>query len=84
MISFTVDSEKKAMALIDSLRYFTLAESLGAVETLISLPARMTHASIPEARRNLLGITPGLIRISVGIEDGEDLIEDLEQGLASL
>ena len=84
MISFAVESEKKALELIDSLRYFTLAESLGAVESLISLPARMTHASIPEERRNLLGITPGLIRISVGIEDAEDLIEDLEQGLSSL
>jgi cystathionine gamma-lyase/homocysteine desulfhydrase len=84
MISFEIESERKALKLIDSLRYFTLAESLGAVESLISLPARMTHASIPEERRNQLGITPGLVRISVGIEDQEDLLEDLEQGLASL
>lgn len=84
MISFALESEKKALQLIDSLHYFTLAESLGAVESLISLPARMTHASIPEERRKLLGITPGLIRISVGIEDAEDLIEDLEQGLSRL
>lgn len=84
MISFTLDSEEKALKLMDSLRYFTLAESLGAVESLISLPARMTHASIPEERRAQLGITPGLLRISVGIEDAEDLIEDLEQGLAAL
>ena len=63
-------------------RLFTLAESLGAVESLISVPARMTHASIPPERRKELGITDGLVRISVGIEDCEDLLEDLEQALA--
>jgi len=62
--------------------FFTLAESLGAVESLISIPARMTHASIPPERRAELGITDGLIRISVGVEDAADLIEDLEQALA--
>lgn len=81
MISFDVGSEEKADALLAKLRYFTLAESLGAVESLISVPARMTHASIPRERRLELGITDGLVRISVGIEDVEDLIEDLEQGL---
>lgn len=81
MISFDVGSEEKADKLLAKLRYFTLAESLGAVESLISVPARMTHASIPRERRLELGITDGLVRISVGIEDVEDLIEDLTQGL---
>jgi cystathionine gamma-lyase / homocysteine desulfhydrase len=61
-----------------------LAESLGGVETLISLPALMTHASIPAARRLEIGITDGLIRISVGIEDVEDLIADLDKALAAV
>ncbi|TQR12816.1 bifunctional cystathionine gamma-lyase/homocysteine desulfhydrase [Psychrobacillus soli] len=82
MISFDVGSGEKADALLAKLRYFTLAESLGAVESLISVPARMTHASIPRERRLELGIVDGLVRISVGIEDVEDLLEDLAQGLA--
>lgn len=82
IISFDVGSDEKAAALLKKLTYFTLAESLGAVESLISVPARMTHASIPAERRAELGITPGLVRISVGIEDGEDLIDDLKKGLA--
>ena len=81
MISFDVGSEEKADELLAKLRYFTLAESLGAVESLISVPARMTHASIPRERRLELGITDGLVRISVGIEDVEDLLEDLTQAL---
>ena len=83
IISFDVGSDEKAAALLKKLTYFTLAESLGAVESLISVPARMTHASIPAERRAELGITPGLVRISVGIEDVEDLIEDLTKGLNS-
>ena len=70
------------MNYLRSWRDFTLAESLGAVESLISIPARMTHASIPRERRQDLGITDGLVRISVGIEDVEDLLEDLAQALA--
>jgi cystathionine beta-lyase/cystathionine gamma-synthase len=58
-----------------------LAESLGGVETLISHPATMTHASVPAAHRQALGITDGLVRISAGIEDIEDLKEDLAQAL---
>lgn len=81
IISFDVGSADKASQVIKRLKYFTLAESLGAVESLVSVPAQMTHASIPPDRRAQLGITDGLIRISVGIEDYEDLIEDLEQGL---
>lgn len=81
IISFDVGSAEKASDMIRKLNYFTLAESLGAVESLISVPARMTHASIPQERRAQLGITDGLIRVSVGIEDSEDLLEDLEQSL---
>lgn len=81
MISFDVGSKEKAGELLAKLTYFTLAESLGAVESLISVPAQMTHASIPVERRGELGIVEGLVRISVGIEDVEDLIEDLEQAL---
>jgi cystathionine gamma-lyase/homocysteine desulfhydrase len=82
MISFDVGSEQNADELLAKLRYFTLAESLGAVESLISIPARMTHASIPRERRLQLGITDGHVRISVGIEDVEDLLEDLAKALA--
>ncbi|MFE8703256.1 bifunctional cystathionine gamma-lyase/homocysteine desulfhydrase [Cytobacillus sp. FJAT-54145] len=81
MVSFDVGSEENADKLLSKVKYFTLAESLGAVESLISVPARMTHASIPKDRRDELGITDGLIRISVGLEDVEDLIEDLKNGL---
>lgn len=82
MVSFDVGSAEKADQVLNRVHYFTLAESLGAVESLISLPAKMTHASIPKERRDELGITDGLIRISVGLEDVEDLIEDLAQALA--
>lgn len=82
MISFDVGSREKAGELLAKLKYFTLAESLGAVESLISVPAQMTHASIPAERRAELGIGDGLVRISVGIEDVEDLIEDLAEALS--
>jgi cystathionine gamma-lyase/homocysteine desulfhydrase len=81
MVSFDTGSGEKAERLLRKMKLFTLAESLGAVESLISLPAKMTHASIPAERRAELGITDGLVRISVGLEDSEDLIEDLTQGL---
>lgn len=81
MVSFDVGSAKNADKLLSKIHYFTLAESLGAVESLISVPARMTHASIPIERRAELGITDGLVRISVGLEDVEDLIDDLKQAL---
>ncbi|WP_040207892.1 bifunctional cystathionine gamma-lyase/homocysteine desulfhydrase [Neobacillus jeddahensis] len=81
MVSFDVGSAEKADQILSKINYFTLAESLGAVESLISVPARMTHASIPTERRAELGITDGLVRISVGLEDVEDLIEDLAQAL---
>ncbi|MFT9848992.1 bifunctional cystathionine gamma-lyase/homocysteine desulfhydrase [Aneurinibacillus sp. REN35] len=81
MISFDVGSRERAEQVLSRVQIFTLAESLGAVESLISVPAQMTHASIPAERRAELGITDGLIRISVGIEDVEDLIEELERAL---
>lgn len=81
MISFDVGSGERVDKILASTRYFTLAESLGAVESLISVPAKMTHASIPKPRRDELGITDGLIRLSIGIEDADDLIDDLAKAL---
>jgi len=79
MISFELGSYENAKAFLDRLRLCSLGESLGGVETLISHPASMTHGSVPPEMRTRLGITPGLVRISVGIEDGEDLIADVDQ-----
>jgi len=62
-------------------RLFVLAESLGGVESLAEHPARMTHGSIPEAERALLGIGDNLVRLSVGVEEGEDLVRDIEEAL---
>ncbi|UOR13347.1 bifunctional cystathionine gamma-lyase/homocysteine desulfhydrase [Halobacillus amylolyticus] len=81
MISFDVGSGEKADRVLKNTRFFTLAESLGAVESLISVPAKMTHASIPAERRSELGITDGLVRVSIGLEDIEDLKEDFLQAL---
>jgi cystathionine beta-lyase/cystathionine gamma-synthase len=81
MVSFELVSLDAARRLLKAVRLLSLAESLGGVETLISHPATMTHASVPADRRNALGITDGLVRISVGLEDIEDLKEDLEQAL---
>jgi cystathionine beta-lyase/cystathionine gamma-synthase len=83
MVSFELGSLEAARRLLNSVRLMALAESLGGVETLISHPSTMTHASVPEGRRAALGITDGLVRISAGIEDIEDLIEDLAQALDS-
>ena len=82
LISFDVGSLDAARRVLNNLKLMALAESLGGVETLISHPAIMTHASVPAERRAALGITDGLIRISVGIEDVEDLQADLEQALS--
>jgi cystathionine beta-lyase/cystathionine gamma-synthase len=71
-----------AKRLVAATRVFTLAESLGGVESLIELPALMTHASLPAQRRAEIGIDDGLIRLSVGIEDADDLIADLDQALS--
>lgn len=83
MISFstTDDTIEGALKLAQKLKIITLAESLGGVESLVGHPATMTHASIPKAERERLGITDSLIRLSVGIEDVDDLIDDLKQAL---
>ena len=70
--------------MLNSVRLMALAESLGGVETLISHPATMTHASVPPERRQALGITDDLVRVSVGIEDLDDLKDDLTQALDAL
>jgi cystathionine beta-lyase/cystathionine gamma-synthase len=84
MLAFDVGSIGAARHVLNSVRLHALAESLGGVETLISHPATMTHASVPADRRAALGITDGMVRISAGIEDIEDLKEDLEQALAGI
>ncbi len=81
MISFDLGSYAKAKKFLDRLAVFTLAESLGGVESLACHPATMTHASFPPARRKELGVTDGLVRLSVGIEDAADLIADVKQAL---
>ncbi len=84
MLSFDLADFDAAKVLLDALEVMVLAESLGGVETLISHPASMTHASIPENVRLESGLGNGLVRISVGIEDADDLVADLEQALALL
>ncbi len=81
LISFDVGSLERSREVLGKVRLMALAESLGGVETLISHPAVMTHASVPKERREMLGITDGLLRVSVGIEDIADLIDDLAQAL---
>ena len=81
LISFELGSLERARTLLNHVRLMALAESLGGVETLISHPATMTHASVPPDRRQQIGITDDMVRISVGIEDVEDLREDLAQAL---
>lgn len=84
MVSFNFASGKKedAIKFLENLKVFTLAESLGGVESLANHPALMTHASIPEDKRREIGISDDLVRLSVGIEDAEDLIADIEQALS--
>jgi cystathionine beta-lyase/cystathionine gamma-synthase len=84
MVAFDLGSLEAARTLLDSVRLLALAESLGGVESLVSHPATMTHAAVPADRRTALGITDGLVRISAGIEDVEDLKEDLDQALGRL
>lgn len=83
MISFTTEENtlKSAVSIVEKLKVFTLAESLGGVESLAGHPASMTHASIPIAEREKTGVVDSMVRLSVGIEDDEDLIEDLKQAL---
>ena len=84
MASFDLkqDSFENAKKVLSQTRIFTLAESLGGVESLIGHPASMTHASIPAAERQKVGLTDSLIRLSIGVEDVNDLMEDLDQALA--
>lgn len=84
MLSFDLGSLAAARQLLNHVRLCSLAESLGGVETLISHPASMTHASMPPEVREKVGITEGLVRISVGIEDVEDLIADIDQALSRI
>lgn len=84
MVSFDVGTYKKAKKLLESLKLCALAGSLGGVETLISHPASMTHAFASDQERRRLGITDGLVRISVGIEDVEDIIQDLKRGFKTI
>jgi cystathionine gamma-lyase/cystathionine beta-lyase/cystathionine gamma-lyase/homocysteine desulfhydrase len=84
MISFETGSLSNANKMLRKVRVCSLGESLGGVETLISHPATMTHAALGEKGRKAIGITDGLVRISVGIEDVEDLIDDLDQALGAI
>jgi cystathionine beta-lyase/cystathionine gamma-synthase len=83
MLSFTLKDEsvENAMRVLSSTKLFSLAESLGGVESLINHPASMTHASIPREERIKNGLTDSLIRLSVGIEDADDLVDDLKQAI---
>ena len=84
MISFTLkkDTQEEAFSVLKKFKYFSLAESLGGVESLCGHPATMTHASVPKESRDQLGITDSLIRLSVGVEDIDDLKEDVLQALS--
>lgn len=84
MVSFTLkgDDQNQAFTFLENLRVFALAESLGGVESLANHPATMTHASIPKEERLNIGLLNSLIRLSVGVEDADDLIADLDQALA--
>jgi cystathionine beta-lyase len=86
MVSFNIKGNKleDAIKVVSNTHYFALAESLGGVESLCGHPASMTHAAIPKHEREKTGVVDSLIRLSVGIEDVSDLIEDLEQALAKL
>jgi cystathionine beta-lyase/cystathionine gamma-synthase len=84
MITFETGSLKNANRMLKKLRVCSLGESLGGVETLISHPATMTHAALGEKGRKAIGITDGLVRISVGIEDLQDILDDLDVGLAAI
>jgi cystathionine beta-lyase/cystathionine gamma-synthase len=84
MITFDLGSLDAARTLLNNVHLCSLAESLGGVETLISHPSSMTHASMPPEVRKENGITDGMVRLSVGIEDVEDLIADLDQALAKV
>ena len=86
MVSFNIKGNKltDAISVVSNTHYFSLAESLGGVESLCGHPASMTHAAIPKIEREKTGVVDSLIRLSVGIEDSEDLIDDLKQALEKI
>jgi cystathionine beta-lyase/cystathionine gamma-synthase len=84
MVSVKLGSEERARRFAAGTRIFSLAESLGGVESLISIPAAMTHASVPEQKRREIGLTSDLVRLSVGIEDVQDVLDDLSAALAQV
>ena len=84
MITFETGSQKNANKMLKAVRVCSFGESLGGVETLISHPATMTHAALGEKGRKAIGITDGMVRISVGIEDIQDILDDLDQALAAI
>jgi cystathionine beta-lyase/cystathionine gamma-synthase len=79
MVSADFGTLERAKKILNNVKIFTLAESLGGVESLVCHPASMTHASVPKEEREKFGLTDSLVRFSVGIEDVEDLIEDVEK-----
>jgi len=81
IVTFDVGTEAAVRAVVEGLDFFCLAESLGGVESLVSHPATMTHASMPEDIRAAAGITDGMLRLSLGVEDPADLVSDLSAGL---
>ena len=81
MISFELDSEATAIGVLEKVRLILFAESLGGVETLVTYPLTQTHADVPREKRERCGINERLLRLSVGIEDAGDIIEDLKQAL---
>jgi cystathionine beta-lyase/cystathionine gamma-synthase len=84
MVALDVGSLANAQKFVEQLQLFTLAESLGGVESLVCHPASMTHAAVPEADRDRIGVTEGLVRLSVGVEETDDLIADIERALGAL
>ncbi|MGM9904438.1 MAG: cystathionine gamma-synthase [Enterococcus sp.] len=84
MVSFTLKDDQAAIPFVEALKLFILAESLGGVESLVEIPSVMTHASVPKEKREQAGIKDGLIRLSAGIEYGQDLIDDLTQAFEQL
>jgi cystathionine beta-lyase/cystathionine gamma-synthase len=84
MVTVDVGTKELANQVLKKVRIFSLAESLGGVESLISHPASMTHASVPPERRAEMGLSEGMVRLSCGVEDTNDLLEDVEQAFAGL
>lgn len=84
MVSFDLGSEERANRFAGLTELFQLAESLGGVESLVSIPSSMTHGSVPEEKKKEIGLTPGLVRLSVGVEDIEDLVADIRSALEKL